>query len=214
MDNYKETIETYDKSAKNYQDKFMDMDLYNDTYDKFCDLIDKQNPDILEIASGPGNITRYLLSKRPDFKILGIDLAPSMIDLARLNIPRADFEVMDCRNIDRLDRLFDAIMCGFCIPYLSKEDCDKLIKDCTNLLNQSGLVYISTMEDDYSKSGFETTSFSGENRVFIYYHQADYLTYCLQKYGFEIVDIIRKDYPELGPDGTLITDLIIIAKKK
>ena len=180
MDNYKETIETYDKSAKNYQDKFMDMDLYNDTYDKFCDLIDKQNPDILEIASGPGNITRYLLSKRPDFKILGIDLAPSMIDLARLNIPRADFEVMDCRNIDRLDRLFDAIMCGFCIPYLSKEDCDKLIKDCTNLLNQSGLVYISTMEDDYSKSGFETTSFSGENRVFIYYHQADYLTYCLQ----------------------------------
>jgi len=207
-----ETIETYNNAAERYQDKFMEMDLYNDTFDKFCNLIEKENAEIFEIATGPGNITRYLLSKRPDFKIFGIDLASNMIKLAKINNPEADFRVMDCKNICTLDRKFDAIMCGFCMPYLSKEECAKLIADSSELLSTNGLLYFSTMEDDYNKSRFETTSFSGQDRVYIYYHQADYLSDCLIKNGFEIIDLQRKDYPE--PDGTFLTDMIFIMKKK
>lgn len=207
-----ETIDTYNKAAERYQDKFMKMDLYNDTFDKFCNLIQKENAEIFEIATGPGNVTKYLISKRPDFKIFGIDLAPNMIELAKKNIPEAEFEIMDCKNISTIDRKFDAIMCGFCMPYLSKEECDKLIADSSGLLSKNGLLYFSTMEDDYNKSGFETTSFSGQDRVYIYYHQFDYLSDCLIQNGFEIIDLQRKDYPE--PDGTFLTDMIIIAKKQ
>lgn len=207
-----ETIATYNNAAKRYQDKFMEMDLYNDTFDQFCNLIQKENAEIFEIATGPGNITRYLLSKRSDFKIFGIDLAPNMIELAKINNPEANFRVMDCKNINTIDRKFDAIMCGFCMPYLSKEECAKLIADSSELLSTNGLLYFSTMEDDYNKSGFERTSFSGQDRVYIYYHQADYLSDCLVKNGFEIIDLQRKDYPE--PDGTFLTDIVFIAKKK
>lgn len=205
-----ETIETYDKAAKQYEDKYMDMDLYNDTFDKFCSLISKRNAEIFEIATGPGNVTRYLNSQRPDFKIFGIDLAPNMIELAKINNPSADFKVMDCKDITKIDRKFDAIMCGFCMPYLSKEECAKLIADSSGLLHKGGVLYFSTMEDDYNKSGFETTSFSGQDRVYIYYHQADFLTECLNQNGFEVMESVRKDYPE--PDGTFLTDLIMIAK--
>jgi len=156
-----ETIETYNNAAERYQDKFMEMDLYNDTFDKFCNLIQKENVEILEIATGPGNITKYLRSKRPDFKIFGIDLAPKMIELAKRNNPEAEFRVMNCKDISTIDRKFDAIMCGFCMPYLSKEECAKLISDSSGLLSTNGLLYFSTMEGDYDKSGFETTSFSG-----------------------------------------------------
>jgi len=207
-----ETIETYNNAAERYQDKFMEMDLYNDTFDKFCELIKKENAEIFEIATGPGNVTRYLLSKRPDFKIFGIDLAPNMINLAKFNNPEADFSVMDCKNISTIDRKFDAILCGFCMPYLSKEECAKLIADSSGLLSINGLFYFSTMEGDYDKSGFETTSFSGQDRVYIYYHQADYLTDCLIQNGFEIIDLQRKDYPE--PNGTFLTDMIFITKKR
>jgi predicted TPR repeat methyltransferase len=207
-----ETIETYNNTAERYQEKFMEMDLYNDTFDQFCNLIQKENAEIFEIATGPGNITKYLRSKRPDFKIFGIDLAPKMIELAKINNPEADFAVMDCKNIGAIDRKFDAIMCGFCMPFLSKEECAKLISDSSVLLSTNGLFYFSTMEDDYTKSGFETTSFSGRDRIYFYYHQADYLADCLIKYGFEIIDLKRKDYPE--PDGTFLTDMIFIAKKK
>jgi len=196
---------------KNYQDKVMGMDLYDDTYDMFCNLIEKKNAEIFEIASGPGNVTKYLLSKRPDFKITGSDIAPNMNKLAKINNPKADFLLMDCRDIEKLGRKFDAIMCGFCMPYLSKEECRKLISDTSKLLNPNGLLYFSTMEDDYDKSGFETTSFSGPDQVYIYYHQADYLMDCLTDNGFQIIEMQRKDCPE--PDGTFFTDKIFIARK-
>ena len=130
----KETINTYNNLAKNYQERFMEMQLYNDTYDKFCSLIEKKEASILEIACGPGNVTKYLLSKRPDFNLLGIDLAPNMVDLARSNNPSADFQVMDGREISQLKTNFDAIMCAFGMPYLSKDECAKLMKDASNLL--------------------------------------------------------------------------------
>lgn len=207
----KETIETYDKTAVKYQDKFMEMDLYNDTFDRFCDLVKKQGADILDIATGPGIVVKYLHFKRPDFKILGIDLSSNMIEQAKKNNPQAEFAVMDCRAIEAIDRRFDAIICAFCLPYLSKEESKKLISDSSALLNPGGIMYLSTMEGDYGKSGFETTSFSDQSRVFIYYHQEKYLSDCLSDAGFDLVDLQRKDYPE--PDGTFLTDMILIAKK-
>lgn len=210
MDHYKITFETYNKVANEYQDKFMYMDLYNDTYDYLCGLINKQYSEILEIGCGPGNITKYLLTKRPDFKIEGIDISLNMLKLAKDNNPSANFKQLDCRDISSLNYKYDAIVCGFIMPYLSKDDCAKLIEDCSKLLNPNGFIYFSTMEDDYSKSGFETTSFSGENEVYVYYHEEKYLSQYLEQCNFKLVDLSRKAYPE--PDGTFLTDMIFIAQ--
>lgn len=208
----KETIDTYNVSAKQYQEKFMEMDLYNETYDTFCTLTKNSNAKILEIGTGPGNVVKYLLSMQPGFNVFGIDLSPNMIELAKQNNPQAAFAVMDCRDIHTIDRKFDGILSAFCLPYLSKEESLTLISDASQLLEPDGLFYISTMEGNYDKSGYETTSFSGENRVFIYYHQADFISDCLTKSGFELVDLQRKQYPE--PDGSYLTDMIFIARKR
>jgi len=205
------SVETYNKSAKQYQDRFMEMDLYNDTYDNFCKLIKAENPRILEIATGPGNVSAYLLENRNDFNLTGIDLAPNMVELAKKNVPNANFLMMDCRDVSQFEGNYDAIMCGFCMPYLSKEECVKLIEDSAALLKENGIVYFSTMEDDYEKSGYETTSFTGEDKVHIYYHQEVFLSEQLIKSGFKIVEIQRKKFQE--PDGSFLTDMIFIARK-
>jgi len=185
------------------------MDLYNDTFDLFCDNIIKENADILEIGCGPGNITKYLLKKRPGFKILGIDLSSNMIDLARINNPKAVFQLMDCRDISMIGKKYDAIMCGFCLPYLSRKESVKLISDAAGLLKSTGILYLSTMEDDNSKSGFRRSGCG--DQMYINYHQADYLTNALKENDFKIIDLERKDYTT--GDGTKTTDLLIIAGK-
>lgn len=209
MDKTKIAVEVFDKHATLYQEKFMDVDLYGDTFDIFCETIEKQNAELLEIACGPGNITKYLLNKRPDLKILGIDLAPGMIKLAKINNPSAEFRLKDCRQIDTITKKFDAIMCGFCLPYLNKNETIKLLSDASALLNSKGVLYISTMEDDYNKSGFKKGS-TGEE-IFMYFYKADFLLTILKENNFNILKLDRKEY--IITDGTKTTDLILIAEK-
>lgn len=203
------TIHLFNKQAKAYQDKFMDLSSFHDTFDIFCQNIPKENAAILDIACGPGNITQYLLKKRPDFNILGIDLAPNMLELAKINNPSAQFQLMDCKDISQLTQKYEGIMCGFCLPYLSKEEAVQFIKDASKLLKPQGVLYISTMENDYSKSGFKKGS-SGDE-MYTHYHQADYLMEALKANDFEILHVKRQDYPT--QDGTKTTDLVLIGIK-
>jgi trans-aconitate methyltransferase len=202
MDKTKIAVDIFNKLAQHYQDKFMDVSLYAATFDRFCENITKENAEVLELACGPGNITKYLLTKRPDLKILGTDLAPNMIELAKQNNPQAEFQLLDCRAILSLNKKFDAVMCGFALPYLSKEDAVKLIGDAVQVLNPGGVIYISTMEDDYSKSGLRKGSTGDE--IFMHFHEAGYLTEALEGNGLKVLDLQRLKQDE-------VVDLVIIA---
>jgi 2-polyprenyl-3-methyl-5-hydroxy-6-metoxy-1,4-benzoquinol methylase len=198
----------FNRRASDYQDKFMDISLYSDSLDLFCEHV--KGKEILEIACGPGNITKYLLNKRPDFRILGVDVAENMIELAKSNNAAAEFRLMDARDIISLNKKYDGIMCGFLLPYLSKEDTSNLIQNCSLLLKQGAPLYLSTMEDDYNKSGIKSSSYG--DKLFMYYHEEGFLRGALEKNFYQIIDVQRKSYP--GSDNTTITDLLILASQK
>lgn len=210
MDQNQNIIQTWDKLAQKYQDKFMDMDLYDKSYDLFCDAISNEQASILEVGCGPGNITKYLLGKHPNYKILATDTAPSMIELARIINPTAQFKVMDARDIHQIKQKFDAVVCGFCMPYLSKEESIQFIKESHALLNDKGILYFSVIEDDYEKSETQTSS-DGLYTMHVYYHQADYLQQALTEYGFQNWNVLRINYPK--PNDVTDTHLIFIVQK-
>jgi 2-polyprenyl-3-methyl-5-hydroxy-6-metoxy-1,4-benzoquinol methylase len=210
MDRYKETFETWNKVASLYQDKFMDLDLYNNTYDFICNSITKDKAKLIEIGCGPGNITKYLLSRRPDFNIFGIDIAPNMIELAKKNNPTASFAIMDSRQISDLNTKYDGIVCGFCLPYLSQPDSKKFISDCYNLLNENGHLYLSFVEGDPNKSDFQVGS-SGD-RTYFYFYNLDDLTEQLKKNNFEQIKVFKVDYKKA--ENEYDTHTILTAKRK
>lgn len=178
MDKTKQAAELFDKHAKLYQQKYMNVDLYADSLDLFCELVENSGA-VLELACGPGNVTRYILNKRPDLKILGTDLAPNMLELARENNPEAVFTEMDCRDICKISKTYDAIICAFGLPYLSKTEAIQLIKDASKMLSKNGLFYLSFMENDNTLSGPQTGS-QGDV-MYINYHEAGYICEALEK---------------------------------
>lgn len=210
VDRYQETFETWNKVASLYQDKFMNLDLYDDTYDYFCNLIKTNQAKLLEIGCGPGNITKYILARRADVEIFGIDIAPNMIELAQKNNPSARFATMDCRQISNLKTKYDAIVCGFCLPYLSPTDGEKFIFDCNNLLNENGHLYLSFVEGDPKKSGFQIGS-SGDRTYFYFYNLND-LTEQLKKNSFEQIKVFKVDYRKA--ENIVEMHTIVISKKK
>lgn len=209
MDRYKETFDTWNNIASLYQDKFMNLDLYNDTYNFICSSIDKPNAKLLEIGCGPGNITKYLLSKRPDFDIFGIDIAPNMVELAKKNNPTASFAVMDTRQINSLDQKYDGIIVGFCLPYLSSADSNELISNAYDLLNDNGLIYLSFVEGDPDKSDFKVGS---AGRVYFQYHTLDDLMTKLIETNFDHIETFKVNYKTSEREFDVHT--ILTAKKK
>lgn len=200
--------EIFNKHASLYQEKYMDVNGYAESLDLFLQLLSNTEGEILDVACGPGNITQYVLNKRPGLQILGIDLAPNMLELARKNNPTAKFTEMDCRNISQLKQRFDGIILGFCLPYLNKDEAIQLVNDATALLNPKGILYLSTMEDDYEKSRMQTSS-QGD-QLFMYFHQADYLVAAMEAKNLEPVYLKRLAQP--GAETAAPPDLVIVAK--
>lgn len=210
MDQKKNIIRVFDIHAPRYEEKYMDLSLYKNALDRFCTSLPETGVKLLDMACGPGNITRYLLSKHPGYNITGTDIAPKMLELASKNNPSARFEIMDCRDLGKTNELYHGIICGFGLPYLSKPEVLHFIQDTYNKLMPGGILYISAMEDDYEKSEWLKSSTGEGPALFIHYHQADYLhSKCLQV-GFSIIYLERPNQESMAETKT---ELIIIAKK-
>lgn len=209
MDKDKETLQTWNKVADLYRDTFMLLDIYDESYKCFCESIKSSRSKILEIGCGPGNITKYLLLKRPDFDVFAIDYAPQMVDLAKLANPGVKFAVMDGRKINQIQDKYDGIVCGFLLPYLSADELRTFLKDCKNLLNIDGWLYVSFVAGESENSGFKTGS-TGD-RTYFYYHTIEAVEALLAENQFTGSKVFQVNF--LKSDDTTEIHTIIIVRK-
>jgi ubiquinone/menaquinone biosynthesis C-methylase UbiE len=206
----KNIIKVFDEHAELYVEKYMDVSIYQNVLDQFCSMLPEKDSNILDVACGPGNITRYLLDKRPDWSITGADIAPKMLDLARIHNPTAKFINLDCRAINALKEKYQGILCGFGLPYLPKEEAIKFIQDAYDKLLPGGLLYLCTMEDDYKNSEKVRSSTGKGPALFMHYHEAGYLYTAGEQAGFKIVLLDRLN---LDKRAEAKPELILIMQK-
>jgi ubiquinone/menaquinone biosynthesis C-methylase UbiE len=79
---------------------------------------------ILDLACGPGNLSRRLAPLvEPNGEVVGVDLAPGMIERARLAAtPNARFEVMDIEDLKFEAMSFDGAVCGHGLQFVPHLD--------------------------------------------------------------------------------------------
>jgi cyclopropane fatty-acyl-phospholipid synthase-like methyltransferase len=199
-----DAVDMFNESAKIYEEKYMDVTAYSKPLDRFSKEL-KSEATVLEFGCGPGNITRYLLNKRGDLKILGSDLAPEMVKLAKKNCPEADFEVIDVRDLSIIDSCYDGVLAGFCLPYLTKEEVSLFFKEIIKVLNPEGILYLSAIQNENEESEIKTSS-SGD-RLRIHYYNKGYLKRLLETSGFGVIDTF--DSSENGDN-----EIIFVAQLK
>ncbi|ULQ58674.1 class I SAM-dependent methyltransferase [Brucepastera parasyntrophica] len=200
------TIESYNKTAEDFMKKIGTLNNYNSTYDYLISKINK-NDDILDLACGPGQISKYI-AERIKVHITGVDLSSEMLRLARENIPGGTF-IEDSIIRFQPGKRFNAVVIGFGIPYLKKEEVRECIENSVSLLADDGHIYVSFMEG--KNEGFEKTSFGGNNDFYLYYHTKTEVTELLRKNGIMVIKEFILDYTE--PDGEITKDIILIGKK-
>ncbi len=200
----------FDKYAKEYQEKYMNVDIYSGTLDLLLELMEKDGSRVLDVGCGPGNISRYLLNKAPLLNILGIDISENMISLARENNPKAQFRIMDCRELRMLESKFDTVVSGFLAPYLDPDALSDFIKDAYEVLDSGGVIYLSTLDAGKADQGFQVSTSSTKETLLTYYHCKSFFRTLFTNNHFEIESIHYLNNPN-NVDG--IKDLIFIARK-
>jgi len=204
--NQKDTIEAYNNSAKEFMKKHGALTNYNNTYDYLLNIL-KENDNILDLACGPSNISRYIRYKI-NVNVTGLDLATEMLKIAKNNIPDGLY-IEDSIITFKSNTFYDLIIIGFGLPYLNNAQAIQCIENSISLLKMNGYIYISFMEGD--KEGFEKTSFGGENNFYIFYHKRDEIKNILIRNGIELKEEFVIDYKE--KDGSITKDIIIIGTK-
>ncbi len=210
MESGNKAAEIFNKYASQYEEKYMQLDLYKDSLNVFIKNLPGKNPHVLDMGCGPGNIMSYILKQKAGYKFMGTDLSPNMLKIAKKNNPSTRFKLLDSRKINEIEEIFNGIICSFCIPYLDKTEVRNLIIDCHELLLPEGIFYLSTMEGPHSISGYVNSS-SQEDRLFTYYYKADFLKQVLENIGFKVIHL--KSIANPNGKNNKVKDLVIIAEK-
>lgn len=100
----------FGEHAEAYALKYADVGRYKASLDRFLALV-PSGARVLELACGPGNVTRYLVDQRPDLRILATDLAPEMLVVARRSVPEVVHELMDMREVGRMGPVLRYRLC-------------------------------------------------------------------------------------------------------
>lgn len=179
------SVNTFDRLAETYAQKYLALDTYDIYYRQFCSHIVRESAVVLDVACGPGNVSAFLARERPDLRILGIDLASNMVRLAQAHVPSARFLVHDCRRLVDLGQVFDGIAYAFGLNYLNQEEAEQFFEALSKTLAPDGALYLSAMLGPTKHSGL-LTSGSGD-QVYIYYRPREEIERLVQSAGLKIV---------------------------
>jgi ubiquinone/menaquinone biosynthesis C-methylase UbiE len=93
---------------------------------------------VIDLACGPGNLTRLLAALAgPGGEVVGVDLAPGMIELARASaMDNTRFEVMDVEQLAFPDAYFDAAVCGHGLQFAP--DLGHALREARRVLKGTG----------------------------------------------------------------------------
>lgn len=201
--------ELYSKYACQFDEKIGVLDLYDEVYKNFVEKSARKKT-LLDLASGPGNVSAFITSLLPKLSVTCVDISEEMLSLAKTKMPQVKTVQSDILDLALTDQSFDMIVCAFGLPYIKHEDVGSLVAEISKYSAEKTTIYISCMQGDGYK--VESVSFAGDEKVYMYYHAKSEIMDAFEKAGFSLLHYNEQKYPE--QDGTDSTDMVFMFEKR
>ncbi|MDP2838028.1 MAG: class I SAM-dependent methyltransferase, partial [Candidatus Moranbacteria bacterium] len=111
--------DTYDKIAKGWHQDHLADDWWMAGMERFAALLPLGGT-VLDAGCAGGTKSKILADK--GFQVTGIDFAPNFIEIAKREVPEAEFQVLDIRDISSLTKEFDGIFLQAVLLHFPKKD--------------------------------------------------------------------------------------------
>jgi SAM-dependent methyltransferase len=195
----------YDRIAERYSE-WTGIDLRGPRA-RYLDVIKELVPagaSILELGCATGVPVSQALASR--YQLTGVDISPRQIQLARLNVPAAEFIHADMTAIDFSTSSFDAVLAFYAITHVPREEHPALLAKIVRWLRPGGLFIASFGTGD--DSGTIEEDWLGAPMYFSSYDASTNERLVTQA-GFDILSAEEMTEDE---DGVPVTFLWIVAQ--
>jgi SAM-dependent methyltransferase len=202
MQQQKDIIDCYDKTAKSYADKFSD-ELSKKHFDRILlKSFASENLDtgkLIDLGCGPGHTTKYL-SGCGLTDILGIDISSRMVTVAKDMNPQLDFEVADILNLKYPNNLFGSAIAFYSIVHFDHNQVTIAFKEIKRILKENAEFLFSFHIGDNT---VHLDHFLDQQvSIDFFFFETHQITDLLVKAGFEIIDVIeRQPYKDVEYPG-------------
>jgi ubiquinone/menaquinone biosynthesis C-methylase UbiE len=100
--------------------------------------------DVLDVGTGTGLLLRSL--PPAPWRLVGVDLAPAMLEIARAALPNARFELADAARLDFVDASFDLVTCVTVLHLVP--DATAAMREWRRVLRPGGRIVLATFADE------------------------------------------------------------------
>lgn len=143
IDNTVKLKETYNRIAEDWHQDHQSDNWWVESTDKFVCLL-KPGGLVLDVGCGAGTKSKYLISK--GLKVIGIDIADKMIDIARKEVPSGKFLVMDLADAGGLEHKFDGVFIQAVLLHVPKKEVVQKLAPIVKMIKPKGYLYVAVKE--------------------------------------------------------------------
>lgn len=187
----KKTVETYNKFAKIYADRYHSKVLQYQL-NIFVSMLSGKK--ILDVGCGSGRDVAYFLEE--GLEPLGIDISDGLLEEAKKRVPKGNFMKMDMLSLKFDKESFDGIVALDSFLHIPKAEGKKVLANFFKILKPNGPLYLCVKEGE-GESFIERKEHDNNQRFFAFYKQVE-LEELLKSIGFKIVEVINDDTDSEG----------------
>ncbi len=151
---------------------------------------------VLDVGCGGGTKSAYLIEK--GFRVVGIDFSDGMIEIAKREVPEAEFAVMDMKDLSGIRREFDGVFAQASLLHIPKNEVHSVFREFLSRLKPNGYLYVAVKEKNEGQLDEEIKKESDYGyeyeRFFSFYTSVELKQYFLDA-GLAIV------YEDVVPSG-------------
>lgn len=166
--------DTYDKIAADWHRDHIADDWWVGGLEKFASLL-PIGATVLDAGCAGGVKSKVFTAK--GFRVTGIDFAPSFIEIAKKEVPEAEFRVLDIRDVTSLEKEFDGIFLQAVLLHFPKKEASEILSKLLSKLKPGGFIHVSVKEPREEQAEEETQT-EGDygyeyERFFSYFSQQE-----------------------------------------
>jgi ubiquinone/menaquinone biosynthesis C-methylase UbiE len=186
------TRESYDAAASGYAEHlFSELDhkpLDRHLLNRFAEEL-RGGGTAADLGCGPGHVTSYLHAQ--GLSMVGVDLSPGMVGVARARVPDGEFRVGDMSTLDFADGSLAGVVSFYSIVHFDGESLSSIFREMRRVLQPEGLVLMSF------HIGSETVHlddlFGAAVSLYFRFHQPEAVIASLCSSGFRVVEKIERE---------------------